>query len=482
MKSIVLVVLAILFFCSCGKEEVKVQYVTVTGNIISPGARDIIIYEGYSFWDDPKTLDSVILDENNYFKMRIPLSEEGMFYIYTGDKYVKYIYLCPEDSLNLKIDTSTDDNYEISYSGRGKSVKGNRLKDNFYKTFKRDDDYWSSVRGDDYRKFIKYVDSLKQKQLEFYKKNFWNNDAPEIEKNNMLDEINYNWAYLRVDYLLENHYWNDESKMKIDSSDFFFLNEINLDNPKSNISPNFNYFISRYLDLLKAKTNYKKEKNNKDELFYSKQKYDIAKKMFSGVAKDIAITESIKDVIDWEPSLEGMKLARIWLDDLKKNATDTTYAYLTEKKYNERMKLMPGRPAPGFRMPTIDGDTISLSDFKGKLVYIDFWGTWCGPCRQEIPYYDTLQNKFKNNPNIIFISLAMEYQRYNEWKQFVKEKKLPGIHIYLEKQFRNELAVKYMIRGVPTFVLIDKKGLIINANAPRPSADNIVEYINKYIN
>ncbi|TAL67364.1 MAG: AhpC/TSA family protein [Bacteroidetes bacterium] len=482
MKRIFLLLFAILFLISCSKEPGKIQFVTVTGIITNPTAKDVKIYETNSYWDDPKTLDSVILDENNFFSMKIPLNEEGSYSIYCGEKYVSQAFLVPGDSLHLIVDSSNPEGMIKHFSGMGKSVKGNNLYQKFLIEFPRNDEYWNNCYDDDYKKFVKFINSRRQKQLEFYKKNFWNNDAPEIEKNYFIDLINYDWAFNRINYLLEKHYWDNESKLKIDSSDFIFLNEIKLDKPESKMSFQFNYFISRYLDLLISRANYKKEKDDKDELSYSKQRYDIAKKMFFGIAKNIALADAITNIIDWKPSPEGMKYAKKWLDEYKKIVTDSFYFYRVEKKYNERLNLMPGKPAPGFRMPTINGDTVALSDFKGKLVYIDFWGTWCSPCRKELPYYDTLQSKFRNNPNIVFLSLAMEYENYNVWKQFVKEKKLPGIHIYLEKQFNNILVKKYMISGVPTFVLIDKKGLIINANAPRPSADNIVEYINKYIN
>ena len=147
------------------------------------------------------------------------------------------------------------------------------------------------------------------------------------------------------------------------------------------------------------------------------------------------------------------------------------------KSAYQKNKIMgKGRPSPTFtNYMSIDGGTKSLSDFRGKYVYIDVWATWCGPCIVQFPYLKELKKVYKNK-NIVFIGISTDESRRNggsweaaeqKWKTFVKEKGLGGIQLWSGKDFSFQQA--YEITGIPRFILIDPKGNIVDAEAPRPS-------------
>ena len=69
------------------------------------------------------------------------------------------------------------------------------------------------------------------------------------------------------------------------------------------------------------------------------------------------------------------------------------FAVELQKKLEQAARLLPGQPAPDFKMTDVDGNEKKLSDFRGKLIYIDLWATWCGPCRGELPHLKTLEEK-----------------------------------------------------------------------------------------
>jgi thiol-disulfide isomerase/thioredoxin len=104
-------------------------------------------------------------------------------------------------------------------------------------------------------------------------------------------------------------------------------------------------------------------------------------------------------------------------------------------------------------------------------VYIDVWATWCGPCRMEIPYYEKLKDKYKNK-NIHFLSISVD-ENTEGWKKFIKEKSMKGNQFIAIGNFDSDIARGYNIRGIPRFILIDKEGKILDANAPRPSSNEI---------
>jgi len=138
-----------------------------------------------------------------------------------------------------------------------------------------------------------------------------------------------------------------------------------------------------------------------------------------------------------------------------------------------------GKPSPTFDFENYKGGRTSLADLKGNYVYIDVWATWCGPCKQQIPYLKKLEEEFKNKP-IKFVSISVDDARRNggswdkakaKWKKFVKDNKLGGIQLFADRGWQSDFIKLYGIRGIPRFILIDKKGNIINPNAPRPSQE-----------
>lgn len=113
-----------------------------------------------------------------------------------------------------------------------------------------------------------------------------------------------------------------------------------------------------------------------------------------------------------------------------------------------------------FTADDMNGNKIKLSDFNDKVVILDFWATWCRPCREEIPSLIDIKNTFKNEKFEI-ISIALERGSGEKAVRFVKENKMNWVHITNREQTM-ELAKKYQIRYVPTVYVI-KNGKIVAA-------------------
>lgn len=136
--------------------------------------------------------------------------------------------------------------------------------------------------------------------------------------------------------------------------------------------------------------------------------------------------------------------------------------------------LEQGAAAPKFTLKDVSGKRISLSHFKGKVVYIDIWASWCGPCLKEMPYIKALKEKYKDK-ELEVVSISIDTNE-KAWLKIIKDMKLTGVQLIDSiGSEKSKIAKDYHIAGVPHFVLIDKYGKIVSASAPRPSETILLE-------
>jgi peroxiredoxin len=151
---------------------------------------------------------------------------------------------------------------------------------------------------------------------------------------------------------------------------------------------------------------------------------------------------------------------------------------LSDKPASPRYPLGLGKPAPDFSVTAMDGEKLILSDYRGKVVLLDFWAAWCGPCKEELPYLLEAHERFsKHGFQIIGISLDNDM---NTLTEFLKKQHLPWPQFHEEnKRWDNEVAKLYRVIGIPHTFLIDREGIIRYIDA---GEDELFKNIENLIN
>lgn len=150
------------------------------------------------------------------------------------------------------------------------------------------------------------------------------------------------------------------------------------------------------------------------------------------------------------------------------------------------------RPAPDFKLKDINGKTVSLADYKGKVLVIDFWATWCVPCRYSFPAAKMAVEKYKNDPNVkfLFIDTREKTDNYRQLaKNFMANNHYPFHVVFDEKSKSGRIDTtfkRYTIPGIPAKFFIDGNGIIrykmvgyFTNESTKEAAEDIEDYIEK---
>jgi peroxiredoxin len=131
---------------------------------------------------------------------------------------------------------------------------------------------------------------------------------------------------------------------------------------------------------------------------------------------------------------------------------------LSSEQSRSEETVAAGSRAANFKLEALDGHTVSLDQLRGKVIFLNVWATWCGPCREEMPSMQTLYDDFKNNKDFVMLAVSQDTKGRSVVAPYVEKN---GFHFTILLDPENKVSETYDMSGVPETFIIDRKGQIV---------------------
>ena len=166
---------------------------------------------------------------------------------------------------------------------------------------------------------------------------------------------------------------------------------------------------------------------------------------------------------------------RKW-EEFQESNPHPEYTETVQAALYKALKLQPGQPAPDFTLYDLDGQPVSLSQFKGQVVLLDFWASWCGPCIGDLPDLRAIKEKAADQP-LVFLNLSLDTDEA-AWREAVDKHEIEGVHVRADG-WGADVAKSYQVNSLPSYYLVDSQGLIVERLRMIRDTDEIVATIEK---
>jgi thiol-disulfide isomerase/thioredoxin len=461
---------------------------------INNSSDSVGLYVEHNYLDDSL---SIVYRKPSEDKIKFQVDNERPVIAFLIHNQIKHkVFIERNNELHFIIDNSILTVAESASS----SDNQNRILFNFYQLFSKDFSFKTCMSEiqtnsiDDLE--ILLFDNVK-KQKAFLEIEYSKFSVSEQFKNYFETEVVFNYYKILYDYAFKNSNVNNNSlPLSLPSIFFKSLNSNDLNDEDKLISDVFRNFLYQHAAYAVYQQN--DFDAHKTIELYNRSRYYHFLSTYNGKALMYLLTRYFNDNFE---SLSYDFASRVIVDlsSLDNEGTFKNIALTRANKSDMEQKLLAettSKPqiknAPKSKdkdstseltLKDISGKLVKLSDFKGKLVYIDVWASWCGPCRQQFP----LAKKMKENlppelkKQIIFMYVSIDNSE-DQWKKAIDDFEIEGVNVISEGGWGSKIISHFGISSIPRYVIIDKKGKIADPNAKRPSDPLLLDDFNNYLN
>lgn len=461
-------VLSLLAAALCAPLTGKAQStVVLTGKINGKTADSVAVSVREHPLDPKEQLTYAAVSDRGEFRLALKVNGPTKADLVYGDD-VAGLWLEPGTNMDVRF---KGEDLASSVKFKGKGAEANTYLADFDENFVENDGF--QVLPDNINlyeaPFLHFLDYRQKEEQKFMRNVEEDANVSAAFRNYMKAELMYSYANDRLTFQdLREQVVSTENRLKMSPTYYDFLNDPALINNESALlNENYQEFLINYVHYAATAAGHKKG----DPEFYQVC-YNLAKEKLRGPARAILAGRVLQESFRFG----HVKQSAAMLDDFRA-AIDPANKYypLLKADFDAHKDFAIGSPAPDFRLVSATGDTVSLQDFRGKLVYLNFWRTTSGLALRDLPYAQELFKKF-NGQNIVFVNVALD-ENEPAWKQLVTSKKLTGTHLRAPGGQRGPLARAYMLQEVPAYFLIAEDGTFLNTKPKRLSSRAAVDEI-----
>ncbi|MBK5285023.1 MAG: TlpA family protein disulfide reductase [Bacteroidia bacterium] len=479
-------ILILLFFILLNSFKSYTQDTATISGIVENPASDSIQLTIDRLYLNKKAETIPHLLDNGKFTFNCALEQSRMVELSSGNIHLK-VFIESNDNLLLQIK-----NNSVSFSGSGSEQ--NTFLHDFYSQFKTDfDDSLAREKmlttGID--AFEISIFESRKKQKEFLKKSVEGKKFSSGFTEFMENTISYRYWNLLLSYPIINA--NSNKGMIVNALPRVMLDgfdKIKVSNETALNCESYREFLKYYVIYFTSEKNGFKKFT--DLSLSAERKSSLAKERLSGSPYKFWLAGFLMD----ECSRLSPFMVKKLFNELKTVDKANNYTVIVNEICGEKMAMkeekIKNEKTSGTNdalnntkdeldLTDVNGKHVALSNFKGKVVYIDFWASWCGPCRAMMPYskqlHDQLSDKYKKKIVFLYISIDAAIDR---WKKGIEELGIEGVNVNSPGNWTSKACSYFQINSIPRYMIMNKKGEIVDFNAKRPADPAVSDDLMKY--
>mgnify|MGYP002780609745 FL=1 len=420
----------------------------IQGKILHPAGKVVTVQLGRQ-----KPVEAPV-DAAGRFTLTVPVKEAGAATLETGDEYTP-LWLAPGDDLTVSLDAEKFDE-TVKYTGIGARVNNYLAAEMLgSETLNaRTEKAWDRAPA----AFAAFADSVQAVQKQALNAALGTKPTP-------AETAFRTWKEREQAYELAARRLRYGTQHNVPATDAYYGFVSNpatpLDNPAALASEAYQGYVPAALAYY-AQTAGAPPATSPLEMAVLRQ----AARRLSGPVREAVVPRLLQEGVMYAPlaiadSVQRYALSRLTLPvGLRKQV---------EESWAARQRTAPGLPAPDLHAVDTDGKAFEWASVRGKVVYLDFWASWCGPCIDQMPAAQKLHAAlYDRAADVVFLNVSVDGNAAN-WRKAMTKHNVEGRNLHSAGDWESSALRAYGISSIPRYLIIGRDGRIVNGDAPRPS-------------
>ncbi|MEO0470406.1 MAG: TlpA disulfide reductase family protein [Bacteroidota bacterium] len=467
MKKYVLIALLLLFFTAQSFAQGPVM---IAGKVENAVGSKVNVYYITNPVSGERQSYSADLEEDGTFQIELSL-EEARELTFRHGREISRMFAFPNDVLKVSLDAEKFDE-SIHYGGEGPGVASSNFLAMYFLKYEdgaRAEKQQQMFKDADPSRFQTFQDQRRMDMQRDLEMGVEEKELPMVFQTYMRDQILYSWALSLINYPLYHSYYNQKPLEEVEIPEGYYsvLQSVPLNSKTAADMQVYQQFVGAWLRKKYDESLAGEKPADMDQ--YNLGLISFAAEKLDGRALSQYQAGLIRESLKYGNPLSIEPAYQAFINE----EGNAAFADALKPTYEMAMKLAPGKMAPDFQLKDLEGNERSLSDFRGKVIYLDFWASWCGPCRREMPSARELKARFKEK-DVVFLYVSID-ENEEAWRKAAAEEELAGPAVVWTKGGSSEVPVSYGIEGIPNYFLINRDGTIALSNPGRPSSAPLVD-------